>query len=482
MIDKIKETGIYFIGTIGVSVISFVISLLYTRMFTTEDYGYYSLVAAFYSLLFQLFTGWMTHSILRYYPEEKDKDNARAFRNTIVKIHFLLSICFLLICVLIRIFIADSIVLHQMLLVYAGVFLFEGLLLIFNTFLRAEGKSKQYSVNTVTNSVLKSLMIIVLFFVFRYRSIVVIVVSLLFAEFIQSVYIICKMKWHKIISLHCFDVLLAKKIIKFGYPLIGVSIVFSVLTYSDRFIIDMFGTKSDVGLYSYGYNMGQALFYSMSNAILLGAYPRIASEWKTSGRKKTELLVTSYLNLYFYLMIPALFGVIAVGNTMIRCLCDKSYWDASLVFIITCGSYVLLGLLQYTNKAWELNAITKPVFFLNLIAAAVNIVLNLIFVPIWGYIVAAITTGLSFALFIGISLVWSRKIFTFKIDFKVLSRIFAASVIMGGVLSVIDRKMPLNLFYLMVEIVLGMLIYIIMLFVLRDDFLMQTISKIRKKG
>ena len=66
MFEKVKETGIYFIGTIGVAILSFVISLLYSNMFTTADYGLYNLIAALYSLLYQLFTGWMTHSILRY--------------------------------------------------------------------------------------------------------------------------------------------------------------------------------------------------------------------------------------------------------------------------------------------------------------------------------------------------------------------------------------------------------------------------------
>ena len=481
MLDKLKETGIYFIGTIGVSVISFVISLLYTRMFAPDDYGFYSLVAAFYSLLFQLFTGWMTHSILRYYPEEKDKDNAKIFRNTIVKIHLVLTLVFLLLVIAIRTFQVGSSILHQMLLIYAGVFLFEGLLLIFNTFLRAEGNSKQYSINSVMNSILKSILILGLFFLFHYRSIAVIVVSLLLAESIQCLYIIYKMKWYNILSYHCFDAVLAKKIVKFGYPLIGVSIIFSVLTYSDRFIIDIYGSKSDVGLYSYGYNMGQSLFYSMTNAILLGAYPRITSEWKENGRKKTEKLVTNYLNLYFYLMLPALAGVIALGNTIIRCLCDESYWGVSLVFIVTCGSYVLLGLLQYTNKAWELNAVTKPIFYLNLIAATINIVLNIIFIPVWGYIVAAITTGLSFAIFILISLVWSRRLFTFRVDFKSLCNISISSIAMSMIISLINEIMPQNMLCLMIEIVLGVLIYVIILFICKDEFIMQTISKMRRK-
>ena len=115
-------------------------------------------------------------------------------------------------------------------------------------------------------------------------------------------------------------------------------------------------------------------------------------------------------------MIPCVFGILAIGNKIIYCLCGSAYWNSSNVFIITCVSYTLYGLLQYTNKAWELTAKTKIILNLNIVAAILNIVLNILLIPQYGYVIAAYTTMFSFLIYIILSLYLSKDIFNFIID------------------------------------------------------------------
>lgn len=479
MIEKIKETGIYFIGTLGVAILSFVISLLYTRMFSPEDYGTYSLIAALYNLLFQLLTGWMTHSILRYYPGENERDGGIVFRNTILRIHGILFSFFCLIIFVLLFYYRKSKILCSLLSVYLGVFLFEGLLLIFNAFLRAEGNSKKYSINTILNSIIKSISIMVLFYICKYTSITVIVISLFVAECFQCVYVYIKFHWFDVFRKGCFDIQLAKKIIKFGYPLIGVSIIFNILTYSDRYIISFFENSSNVGLYSYGYNMGYTLFYTMTNTIMLGAYPRIVQEWKVNGRKGAENAITNYLSMFFYLMIPAMLGVVAIGNKMIRTLCDESFWNTSSVFIITCISYTLYGFLQYTNKAWELTARTKMILFLNIIAAIINIILNFTLIPYYGFVIAAYTTMFSFLVYIILSLTLSKKIFSFRIELTTICNICISAFFMFILTILIDKRLSDGFLYLLLEIAIACFVYFISLVLIRDKNILNFIKRLR---
>ena len=476
MFEKVKETGIYFIGTIGVAVISFIISLLYSNMFSTDDYGLYSLIAALYSLLYQLFTGWMTHSILRYYPQEKSNENAKSLRNTMLFILVAVLVLFSIIMLVGSFIYRTSPLLRQMCLVYIGVFFFEGLLLVFNTFLRAEGHSKQYSINIILNSIIKSVAIVVLYYVIRFKSVTVIIVSLLFAELIQSSYIFVKYKWGEIIDIKAVSKKLTKQVVRFGYPLIAVSIIFHILTYSDRYIIRLFQGTSEVGLYSYGYNMGNALFYTMTNAIMLGAYPRLTKEWVENGRKKTEEMMTGYLNMFCYLMIPATVGVIATGRRIINTLCNERYWDSSTVFTITCISYALFGFVQYTNKAWELTSNTKRILYLNIIAALINICLNFLLIPKFGYVVAAITTLVSFIVYISISLVLSRKVFTFRFNIRSVFNIVVSSGMMFVVLFFLDTILERRLLMLALEILTGIIVYSIMLLILQDKAMKTTVK------
>lgn len=481
MIEKIKETGVYFIGTIGVAILSFTISLLYTHMFTTDDYGIYSLIAALYGLFYQLFTGWMTHSILRYYPEEKDNENAKSLKNIMLFILLVASVIFAFIMMAALVCYRTHDTLKQMCVVYSGVFFFEGLLLIFNTFIRAEGGSKQYSTNMILNSVIKSFAIVVLYYVIGFQSITVIIVSLFIAEFVQSLYIFVKFKWAQVISLSAIKKDLLQKVVRFGYPLIFVSVIFNILTYSDRYIIKIFQSTSEVGLYSFGYNMGHSLFYTMTNAIMLGAYPRLTKEWVEKGRKKTEEMMRGYLNMFCYIMLPAAVGVIAVGNCMIQSLCAQSYWDSYRVFIITCISYTVYGFSQYTNKAWELTGNTKMIVRINIIAAVINIVLNVLLIPWFGYTVAAVTTLLSFVIHIFISLFFSRRIFTFCVDKRSILNIILASAIMWSVLVLTDKYFEKNITMLLGKVFIGVLVYTIFLIILRDKITLEILKSIVKK-
>lgn len=478
MISRLKETGIYLIGTIGVAVLSFIISLLYSSMFSPRDFGVYSIVSALYTLLFQLFTGWMTHSILRYFPEEKDKDNATSLKNTLLLMLVIAFVLFSLIMVCACFHYKTKALLAQMCLTYIGVFFFEGLLLIINTFLRAEGNSKQYSINTVLNGVIKSASLLLIYYVIGYKNIVIIIISLLVSELLQCLYMFFKQHWNKIIAVQALNLKLASRIISYGFPLIAVSVVFNILTFSDRFIIDLFASKTDVGLYSYGYNMGNALFYTLTNAIMLGAYPRLTKEWVEKGREHTERMMSSYLNLFCYLLLPAVIGIIFVGERFIHCFCSDRYWDSSYVFIITCISYAVYGLVQYTNKPWELTKNSKMVLRLNVISAIINIVLNFALIPRFGYIIASATTLVSFLAYVIISLALSKDFFTFKIDKIRFFHSLVCSLIMALFLAIFNSHTSDSIIGLLLEVVIAILVYLASMMVIRDSYTINTIKQL----
>lgn len=482
MLTKIKETGIYLTGTIGVAIISFTISLMYSRMFAPDDYGYYSLIVSVYNLLYQFFTGWMTHSILRFYHKSYEEDRAVKLKNTMLFILITISLLFSIIMLFLLKLLDDSNVLMQMGYVYLGVFFFEGLLLIINTFIRASGLSKQYSMNTILNALIKSISLIILYYIMDYRSVVIIVISLIIAEIIQSVRLLIKYNWFEVIDIREFSFTIMKDVIKFGYPLVGVAVVFNLLTYSDRYFIKFFSDISDVGMYSYGYNMGYTLFYTLSNAIMLGAYPQITKTWASKGRIETEKIIANYLELYCYFMIPSVFGIVAIGKNLVYEMIGVNYWDSYKVFIITCVSYVVYGFLQYSNKAWELTQKTQVIFWLNLGIAILNIILNILLIPNFGYEMAAWTTLFSFITYVIFSLILSRNIIKFRISKKTLFRVLIASSVMLFEIKLLLLYLGTGIMELIIYIMLAIPTYFILLLLMGDSNLLVIFELLRKKS
>ena len=480
--SKIKEMITYLLGTVGVSIFSFILSILYSRFFIPADYGMFSLTYSIYNLGFQFFTGWMTHSILRFYSlynetEKKEKILLNTILFTLIFAGVLYSVLTILGILLFSLNTTSDI----SLLIFSIVFYFEGALLIFNTFLRSSGQSKQYSKNITFNSLGKSLVLLVLYYIFNIHNVLIIVISLFISDFAQTIYLVWKLKITKSISINLFNKNLFFKLIKYGFPLLGTSLIFWVIQSSDKFIISFFKSSNEVGLYSYGYQMGFTLFYTFTNAIMLGAYPRITEAYIKFGKKQAESVISKYMQIYLYMVAPAVIGIVFTGKDIIYLICDEQYWACYPIFIITCISFAVFGLIQYTNKSWELSERTEMILKLNIMSAVINVIINFIFIPQYGYIIGAISTLVSFLVHIVISLILSRGFITYRIPFKYLRNIIVANIVMINSILLFKMYFTIDLARLFIMIIFAAGVYFFILLILKDENLSSICSILLKR-
>ncbi|GFP74218.1 lipopolysaccharide biosynthesis protein [Clostridium fungisolvens] len=485
MLKKIiKEAGIYFVGSIGIAIISFVLSLLYSRIFSTSDFGYYSLVINVYNLVTTFLTGWMTHSIVRFYNDYKAKNELKFFSGTLFILHIFVSIVVFVVFFLIGMFLKNDLF-RDIIWILSINYLFDGLLLIINGFFRADGKSSDYSKSIFLNSVFKAIILLVLYYIIGRKNIDIIIVSFFIAGLIQTIYLLIKYKDYKFIKIKNFDYQIFKRSLNFGFPLIGVSLINWILSLSDRYIIKIFWPAKDVGLYSYGYQMGNALFYTLTICIMLGAYPNLAKEWETKGKASIEKLISKYLELFFYVLIPCTFAIFILGKNVIELLCGQEYWSSYKVFEITCFSYAVYGLIQYTNIPWVLVGNTKKILSLNIIAALTNIILNFLLIPKYGYIIAAINTLVAFIVYVCISLIQTKNIFAVKVESSFLLKVLISSSIMDIVLKLCVVNFRNTIINMVVTVFFGILCYFFTLVILKDKniyLLIENRKVFRKKN
>ena len=427
MKNKGKETLIYFIGTILLSILNFVISILYGNMFSTNDFGIYSLAFSTYTLISQLLIGWYEKSIIRFYNNKKDNES---LVSSVYSFHIITSILLILLFNLIIVFSPIGNTEKYLYTIFSITYFFESFLLITNTILRSKNNSKQYSKNVVLNGFLKIISLLLLYYVLGIKIVLIIAISLLITEIIQSIYLTIKYKIHKNISLKNIDYKLLKEMFKYGYPLIGVSLTSWILNVSDRYIVRLFYSNSEVGIYSYSYTIANSIIMLVIQFIMLGAYPNIVNTWENKGKKDTVELIKKYLNVYSLIIIPLCFGFIFLGKEFFKLVINEAYYDGYIIFIITSIGIALLGFSQYTNKVWELLKKTHTILILNIMAAVINIILNFIFIPIYGSYFGAITTVISFIIYIIISLLLGRKYIKLEIDTEKSLKIIISSLIM----------------------------------------------------
>ncbi|MDD3679123.1 MAG: polysaccharide biosynthesis C-terminal domain-containing protein, partial [Patescibacteria group bacterium] len=102
------------------------------------------------------------------------------------------------------------------------------------------------------------------------------------------------------------------------------------------------------------------------------------------------------------------------------------------------ASVFLLGLYNLTNVGLFINKMTKTVARNVLIVGAVNIILNLITVPIFGYIAAAVNTLISYILLWLMSYFQTKNILRWSIDSRSFLRIVLSATVMSVILLIIS--------------------------------------------
>jgi len=95
--------------------------------------------------------------------------------------------------------------------------------------------------------------------------------------------------------------------------------------------------------------------------------------------------------------------------------------------------------------------------------------LNILLIPKFGYMAAAVTTLVSYMVLTLLTFVFSRKYFTWEFPFTSLLKIIFASGLMGVAVYYIKSSFtPLRLLGLVLTIASGVLVYLSILFLLKE--------------
>lgn len=170
-------------------------------------------------------------------------------------------------------------------------------------------------------------------------------------------------------------------------PMIPHSLSGSVLGNSDRIMITSFCGNEATALYSIAYStsmLANLLWTSMNQAWVPWLYDHLHDKNKEAILKKSKM----YLGIFTCLII----GVLLVAPEIILVLGGKRYYSARFVMppvIVGCAFQFIYGM--YVN----IEIFSKKTYTISvgtMVAALLNLFLNWLFIPQYGYIAAAYTT------------------------------------------------------------------------------------------
>lgn len=467
--DFIKDLVKYIPAKVVPGIIGLISIPIVTRLFSPEDYGHYNLAMATLMILTTIF-GWLPMGVIRFFPAyERDKKLNIFYRNiislSIISIIFITIVSFvILFCVKPHLFSK----LYYLLLISIGVFVFTSLFDVFNSFLMSKREVGFFSLFSSWKSI-GSLGIALVFIFFLKKDI-----EHLLWGVIVSVIIALPFLWKKavgIISILRFKInfFLTKEIAKYGFPLVVGNLAGWILSLSDRYILQYFRGTQEVGIYSASYNISERSIALISLLFMFAGGPISMHIWEKEGEIKSGEFVTNVTRYFLIACLPAVIGLSVLSKPVINLFTAQEYHEGYRIICFVAFGAFFLGLQQRFQAGFIFHKKTHFIMFCVIVSGILNIALNFLLIPKYGYIAAAITTLISYSLLLILMIFLSRRFFIWDFPFRTLGKVICASAIMGIVVYYIvnglTRSVLINLF---LSICIGAAVYFLILLLLKE--------------
>ncbi|MFR9061031.1 lipopolysaccharide biosynthesis protein [Eubacterium callanderi] len=389
----LSSSIIYVFGSFLTSGLAFITTPIFTRLLTPEDYGITSVFATWVSV-FTIFVGVQTSSTIATAHIHFKKEEFNQYLSSIL---FLSTVSFAivgLICFVFKYQIASLLNLSIGLLIVLILQSFLGYVQQFyNTYLIQTKKPLQSLILSVSYSFLTiglSLLLIFKMDTDRYYGKILgnAIIACLFG---LCLYFVIMAKGKKLISLRYW-----KYCLPLGLPIILHLLSGLVLGQSDRVMLQSMSGNYEAGIYSFAYTIASvlSLLWSATNNAWV---PWYFDNTKAQNTKGINQLAKKYI-LLFSLGTCA---IMLMTPEVMKILGPEEYWSAGRVIaMVVFGIYFNFLYTFAVNYEFYCQN-TRWIAVGSICAAAVNVGLNLLLIPQFGGVGAAIATLISyFALFV----------------------------------------------------------------------------------
>ena len=206
-----------------------------------------------------------------------------------------------------------------------------------------------------------------------------------------------------------------KTLVSFGSRLMGANIIGYVYIYVDTLMIGYFLTSTDVGYYDCAASLSR-FFWLVPNAIGTVAYPAISEYQAKNDFQAINTLVDKVTKYSACLLIFAGMAVLFFAKDIVFFIFTPEFSPAVLPLTILIIGTVTFGTLKSLGAIFA--GVGRPDLTLKItaIGALGNVFLNLLLIPLYGIIGAAIATTLVHVLIVIITVLLLRKVLAIKFD------------------------------------------------------------------
>ena len=255
-----------------------------------------------------------------------------------------------------------------------------------------------------------------------------------------------------------------------------------VYTAMDQTMLGILDSKESVGYYSMSIRLVKVLLtFVTSLAVVM--IPRISNSIKNNRTEDAKRYIGMSTNLVYIIAIPAIFGILAIGEEVISIYLGKEFLQSVSIFKIVSINLIIIGLSNVFGMQVMIPYGKEKKFTIILTSAAVlNFVINLLLIPKYSYFGATYATLLAEFL-VTVSMYFEVRKLVGDIPevFRPWKMIIPSVVFYLVIKVVIKSFITTEIGIILISIPVAGIIYAIGLILLKEDLTMKVLNKILTK-
>lgn len=389
----VKDSLVYSLGNVSTKIIGLVLLPIYTKELSVAQYGILGTLEITLQVLVAFFGFALHQAFVRWYWDKEYRDKQKSLFFTTLS--FVLASTLFMLAMLFLVadsfstFLLGSSQYAYLLMVMVGSAAMQVIARVPLSLMRLQRKPLLFSVSNIIKLAV-TLGFTVYFIVYLDRGVRGIFEAQIlgFAVFFLVIALYIKRNlWFRL------QLGILKEMLHYSYPLMISSIGGVLLTVADKYAVRFIGGMNDMGIYSLGFKIANVLKVLVMNSVLPALMPLKFKMMDQPGNRRfySKMFTYTIFGFLFFLM-----GITFFSKEIVVVLAkNPSYWEAYHIIPVLCFAQLFEMMRRVANLGLIIKKKTKIISTIMLGVAALNVMLNVLFIYLFDIIGAAIATLLS---------------------------------------------------------------------------------------
>lgn len=363
---------------------------IYTSLFSTEQYGLYTISIAMLSFLCIIFSDWVGLSGLRFFRHHQIEKDLPKYLTTLVTI---LTINMTLMFAISFIFRNNLYNFFHVPFKYFVAVLFliipVAIRALLSQLLRAQLKSISYTLATIVNQ-FATIFLAVFFAKFFHMGAASILLAMGVSISLVDILLLYQSEILKIFKFQKVEWKFVLPIIKYGIPIAATSLSAWLITQSNKFIMNSISGFSKAALVGVGYGLTLPILMTLFAMITVAAIPRIINLYE--AKIDVRPVISRFLGYYILVALPIITIMSLYTQDYTAIFANAKFAEASTLVPYFAFGVFFLSMTDYTTLQYHLANKTHIEFNIKLISGIIGVILNIILIPKIGLVGVGIAT------------------------------------------------------------------------------------------